>query len=117
MSAAPLSAAQGKSLRRKLCLMMFVQIFIWGAWFELGFDFIPSLGFAGWQNALIFGAFNIGALVALMFSTQYADRKFAAEKFLALSHAVGGAAMIGLFFLPYPLGTEPGQNLTVKVTK
>ena len=105
------------SLKFKLCAMMFVQIFIWGAWFELGFDFIPSLGFAGWQNALIFGAFNVGAIVALLFSTQFADRKFAAEKFLAFSHLVGGAAMIGLFYLPGDLGTNPGQNLTVKVTK
>src|SRR6187549_3063296 len=111
MSADSLSAPQGKSLRRKLCLMMFLQIFIWGAWFELGFDFIPSLGFTGWQNALIFGAFNIGAVVALLFSTQFADRKFAAEKFLALSHVVGGAAMLGLFFIPYELGTNPGQIL------
>src|SRR4051794_19748767 len=95
--APPLDSPQEKALRRKLSLMMFLQIFIWGAWFELGFDYIPSLGFAGWQNALIFGAFNIGALVALLFSTQFADRKFAAEKFLGISHVIGGAAMIGLF--------------------
>src|SRR5204863_6226730 len=105
------------SVRFRLCLMMFLQIFIWGAWFELGFDYIPSLKFAGWQNAMIFGAFNIGALVALLFSTQFADRKFAAEKFLGVSHVIGGLAILGLFFLPYPLGTDPGQNLTVKVTK
>ncbi len=98
-SADPLATPQEKTLRRKLSLMMFVQIFIWGAWFELGFDYIPSLGFAGWQNALIFGAFNIGALVALLFSTQFADRKFAAEKFLGVSHLIGGAAILGLFFI------------------
>jgi hypothetical protein len=89
--------------------MMFVQIFIWGAWFELGFDYIPSLKFAGWQNALIFGAFNIGALVAMLFSTQFADRKFAAEKFLGISHVIGGAAILGLFFLQVPVGTNPGD--------
>ena len=47
----------------------------------------------------IFGAFNVGALVALFFSTQFADRKFAAEKFLAFSHLVGGLAILGLFFI------------------
>jgi hypothetical protein len=109
MSADPLSTPQEKSLRRKLCLMMFVQIFIWGAWFELGFDYIPSLKFTGLQNALIFGAFNIGALVALLFSTQFADRMFAAEKFLGVSHVIGGVAILGLFFLQVPVGTNPGD--------
>lgn len=115
MSADPLSTPQEKSLRRKLCLMMFVQIFIWGAWFELGFAYIPSLKFTGWQNALIFGAFNIGALVALLFSTQFADRKFAAEKFLGISHLIGGAAILGLFFLQAPVGTNPGEVAVAKI--
>ncbi|MFO0850085.1 MAG: MFS transporter [Gemmataceae bacterium] len=87
-------------MRFKLCLMMFLQFFIWGAWFELGFDYIPKLGFNNdWQLPLIFGAFNVGALVALFFSTQFADRYFAAEKFLAFSHLVGGLAIGGLFFI------------------
>lgn len=109
MSAAPLSTPHARSLRRKLCFMMFLQFFIWGAWFELGFDYIPKLGFSGWQNGLIFGAFNVGALVALFFSTQFADRKFAAEKFVAFSHLVGGLAILGLFFLQAKVGTNPGE--------
>ena len=100
MASADLSSPHEKALRRKLSLMMFLQFFIWGAWFELGFDYIPKLGFNGdWQLPLIFGAFNVGALVALFFSTQFADRKFAAEKFLALSHLIGGAAILGLFYV------------------
>ncbi len=105
-SADILSSSREKTLRRKLSLMMFLQIFIWGAWFELGFDYIPSLGFESWQNTLIFGAFNIGALVALFFSTQFADRKFAAEKFVAFSHLIGGLAILGLFFIRKEPGVE-----------
>lgn len=87
--------------RFQLSLMMFIQFFIWGAWFELGFDYIPTLGFnTDWQQPLVFGAFNVGALVALFFSTQFADRKFSAEKFLGVSHLIGGLAILGLFFLP-----------------
>ena len=93
-------------LKFKLALMMFLQFFIWGAWYELGFDYIPKLGFNNeWQLPLVFGAFNVGALVALFFSTQFADRKFAAEKFLAFSHLIGGLALIGLFFIK----KEPGE--------
>jgi MFS family permease len=103
-------------LRARLSLMMFLQFFIWGAWFELGFDYIPKLGFNNdWQLPLIFGAFNVGALVALFFSTQFADRKFAAEKFLAFSHLVGGLAILGLFFLPGKQGVAPGEFITIKV--
>ncbi len=115
MSADPLTTPRGSSLRFKLCVMMFLQIFIWGAWFELGFDYIPSLKFSGWQNALIFGAFNIGALVALLFSTQFADRKFAAEKFLGVSHLIGGAAILGLFFLQVPVGTHAGDVAQARI--
>jgi MFS family permease len=99
-------------LKLKLAVMMFLQFFIWGAWFEIGFSYIPSLGFNEkvmlpeflggefeWQVPLIFGAFNIGALVALFFSTQLADRTFAAERFVAFSHLVGGLAIGALFFL------------------
>jgi hypothetical protein len=112
-----IATPQETALRRKLSLMMFLQIFIWGAWFELGFDYIPSLGFESWQNTLIFGAFNVGALVALFFSTQFADRKFAAEKFLCFSHVIGGAAILGLFFLQGKLGSNPGEFLTVTLDK
>lgn len=94
-----MSALQS-GIRLKLSVMMFLQFFIWGAWFELGFDYIPRLGFNNeWQIPLIFGAFNVGALVALFFSTQFADRRFAAEKFLAFSHLVGGVAILGLYFV------------------
>jgi nucleoside transporter len=106
-SADLLATPQEKALRRKLSLMMFLQFFIWGAWFELGFDYIPKLGFNNdWQLPLIFGAFNVGALVALFFSTQFADRKFAAEKFVAFSHLIGGLAIMGLFFIRKEPGAE-----------
>ncbi|MGL6094393.1 MAG: MFS transporter, partial [Fimbriiglobus sp.] len=106
MSSAPPPAGPIPGLRLKLSVMMFLQFFIWGAWFELGFDYIPRLGFNGdWQLPLIFGAFNVGALVALFFSTQFADRKFAAEKFLAFSHLIGGLAILGLYFVR----KEPGE--------
>jgi nucleoside transporter len=96
----PIAAMTG-GVRFRLSVMMFLQFFIWGAWFELGFDYIPTLGFSEWwQPAFVFAAFNVGAVVALFFSTQFADRNFAAEKFLAFSHLVGGLAILGLFFLP-----------------
>ncbi|MFO0937615.1 MAG: MFS transporter [Gemmataceae bacterium] len=95
-----MTASAPAGLKLKLAIMMFLQFFIWGAWFELGFVYIPGLKFPDpWMVPLIFGAFNIGSLMALFFSTQFADRKFAAEKFVSVSHLIGGLAIGGLFFL------------------
>lgn len=91
-------------LKFRLSMMMFLEFFIWGAWFPLIFGYLPSLGFAdgSWGQTLILWTFNISAVIALFFSTQFADRNFAAEKFLSFSHLIGGLAMLGLFFIRKP---------------
>jgi nucleoside transporter len=101
----------------KLAVMMFLQFFIWGAWYPLIFGYLPSLGFGEWEQFFIVAAFNVAALVAMFFSTQFADRNFAAEKFVAFSHLVAGAAMLGLYFVrrpPYvpdlPSDQQPSAN-------
>jgi nucleoside transporter len=82
--------------RFKLSLMMFLEFFIWGAWFPLVFGYLPSLGFTATQQAWTLGAFNMAAFVAMFFSTQFADRNFSAERFLAFSQLVGGLAILAL---------------------
>lgn len=97
------------NLKFRLGMMMFLELFIWGAWFELNFGYLPSLGFnSEWQQPLILGAFNLGALFALFVGTQFADRRYAAEKYLAFSHLIGGAAILGLFFVEKGWATEIG---------
>src|SRR5947207_10458226 len=86
------------SIRVKLFLMMVLQFFIWGAWLPLIFGYLPSLGFSPAEQSWILNAFPLAAVVGMFFSNQYADRHFAAEKFLAFSHLVGGVAMLGLAF-------------------
>lgn len=84
--------------RLKLFLMMVLEFFIWGAWLPLIFGYLPSLGFSSLQQSLILNAFPFAAIIGMFFSNQYADRHFAAEKFLAFSQFVGGLAMLGLAF-------------------
>ena len=86
------------SPRLKLFVMMVLEFFIWGAWLPLIFGYLPSLGFTPGQQSLILNAFPIAAIVGMFFSNQFADRNFAAEKFLGFSHLVGGLAMLGLAF-------------------
>src|SRR5215470_12722761 len=97
--------AMNRAVRLKLFSMMVLEFFIWGAWYPLIFGYLPSLGFtSAWEQGLILGTFNLAALVALFFGTQFVDRNFAAEKFLAFSMLVGGLAILGLFFIRKPPG-------------
>src|ERR1700722_6508616 len=86
------------AVRFKLFLMMVLEFFIWGAWLPLIFGYLPSLGFSPGQQSAILDAFPVAAIVGMFFSNQFADRNFAAEKFLAFSHLIGGLAMLGLAF-------------------
>jgi nucleoside transporter len=85
-----------KAIRFKLILMMVLEFFIWGAWFPLIFAYLPSLGFTPGQQTWILNAFPIAAIVGMFFSNQFADRNFAAERFLAVSHLIAGVAMLSL---------------------
>lgn len=92
----PLSASS-MSIRAKLSVMMFLEFFIWGAWLPPSFGYFGSgaLNFTDWQQFLLNIAFPVSAIVAMFFANQFVDRNFAAEKFLAFSHLVGGLAILG----------------------
>jgi len=62
----------------------------------LNYGYLPILKFSSWQQGWILSLFGIAAILAMFFSTQFADRNFAAERFMAFSHLVGGAAILGL---------------------
>ena len=85
-------------IRFRLFLMMILEFFIWGCWLPLIYAYLPSLKFSPGEQAWVLNAFPIAAIVGMFFSNQYADRHFAAEKFLAFSHLVGGVAMLSLAF-------------------
>ncbi len=92
----PDSIPMNRAIRLKLILMMVLEFFIWGAWFPLIFGYLPSLGYTPSQQSWILNAFPIAAIVGMFFSNQFADRNFAAEKFLSASHLIGGVAMLSL---------------------
>ena len=97
LAAAPVYPA---GIKTKLTVMMLLELFIWGAWLPPLFHLMGAegLNFNGWQQFAIGSCFAIASVVGIFFSNQFADRNFSAEKFMAFSHLVGGAALIGLFF-------------------
>jgi nucleoside transporter len=86
------------TIRLKLFLMMVLEFFIWGAWLPLIFGYLPSLHFSPAEQSWILNAFPISAIIGMFFSNQYADRHFAAQKFLSFSHLMGGVSILALAF-------------------
>jgi len=86
---------------KKLFVMMVLEFFIWGAWLPLiwGYMGADGLKFTDMQITWVGSAFAIASVVGIFFSNQFADRNFAAEKFMAFSHLVGGLAILGMYFV------------------
>ena len=99
------------TIRFKLSLMMFLEFFIWGAWFvTLGTYLLRNLHTSGVQVGVAFLTQSIGAIVAPFVIGLIADRFFSAQKILGVLHLAGavllwqaaGAADFGAFY-PYIL--------------
>ena len=72
--------------------MMFIQFFIWGAWYVTVGNYMTRVGMTDY----IYWAYTvgpIGAIISPFFSGMIADRFFATEKVLGVLHIVGGIAM------------------------
>ena len=67
-------------IRTRLSVMMFLEFLIWGAWYPLIFGYLPAIGFNNNEQTIALACFNVAAIVAMFFSTQFADRNFAAEE-------------------------------------
>ena len=94
--------------RLKLSLMMFLEFFIWGAWFvTLGTFLGSNLKASGSESAAVFSTQSWGAIVAPFIIGLIADRYFNAEKILGILHLIGAFLMyqmyqsddIGLFYI------------------
>lgn len=78
----------------RLSIMMFLQFFIWGAWYvTLGTYLGKGLGFDGGQIGKAYSAMPWGAVIAPLIVGMIADRFFSAQKVMAFMHIVGGAVL------------------------
>jgi nucleoside transporter len=82
------------TIRFKLSLMMFLEFFIWGAWFvTLGTYLLRNLHTTGTQVGVAVLTQSIGAIVAPFIIGLIADRFFSAQKILGVLHLAGAALL------------------------
>src|SRR3954451_16697730 len=98
--------------RLELSVMMFLEFFIWGAWFvTLGTFLINNLQANGAQTGAVSSTQSWGAIIAPFIIGLIADRFFNAEKILGVLHIIGAILMYQMYnatevsvFYPYVLG-------------
>ncbi|WND02703.1 nucleoside permease [Temperatibacter marinus] len=80
-------------LYAQLSTMMFLQFFIWGAWFVTLGTYLSGINFSGTDIGTAYLMNNIGAIISPFFIGMVADRYFASEKVMAVLHLVGGVTL------------------------
>ena len=82
-------------IRVRLGAMMFLEYFIWGAWYvTVGTWLSTTLHFSGQQVGLVAGTTAVGAIIAPFFVGLVADKLFATERVLAALHLAGAVLLL-----------------------
>ena len=90
-----------RTIRARLCLMMFLEFFIWGGWFvTLGSYLASNLHASGAQSGLAYSTQSWGAIIAPFIVGLIADRYINAERMLGALHLAGALLMYALYRAP-----------------
>ena len=73
--------------------MMFVQFFIWGAWYVGAPLYLVKIGFGGSDLGWTYAVGPLACILSPFFVGMVADRLFATEKILCALHVLGGGCM------------------------
>ena len=80
--------------RVKLSVMMFLQFFVWGAWYgQMSKYLLTQLHASGDQVGNAYAAFSLAMIIAPFFVGMIADRYFAAQKVLGILNLLGAGVL------------------------
>ncbi len=83
--------------RAQLSLMMFLEFFIWGAWYvTMGTYLATVLKADSLQIGAAYSAMAVASIISPFFIGMIADRFFAAQRLLGILHLIGAVL---LYFL------------------
>lgn len=83
-----------KYVQLRLSIMMFIQFFIWGAWYVTAPRFLAQIGFDGNDFGWTYSVGPIAAMISPFIVGMIADRFFSTERVLGVMHLLGGGAML-----------------------
>ena len=92
-------------LTSRLSIMMFLQFFVWGAWFATLGQCLGSNNLTAFAGDA-YGTAPLGAIFAPLFLGIIADRFFPSQKVMAVLFLIGG---VFLFLIPNVAGNEKGD--------
>lgn len=88
-------------IRVQLSLMMFLEFFIWGAWYVTMGTYLPNtLNTTDPETAMAYSTQSWGAILAPFIIGLIADRYINAEKILGILHLLGALLMYLLYTTP-----------------
>jgi nucleoside transporter len=97
------------SIRVQLSVMMFIQFFVWGAWFVTMGNYLGAgLGFEGSEIGRAYSTTGYAAILSPLFVGMIADRFFSAQKVMGILHLLGA----GLIYCASSV-TTPGMFFVV----
>jgi nucleoside transporter len=83
------------SIRTKLSIMMFLEFFVWGAWYVTAPNYLSTIGFTAKDFAWTYSVGPIAGMITPFFVGMVADRFFPAQRVLGVMHLLGAVIMFG----------------------
>src|SRR3977135_2892144 len=95
------------SIRAKLSVMMFLEFFIWGAWYVTAPNYLGTIGFKAEDFGTTYSVGPIAGMISPFFVGMIADRFFAAQRVLGVMHILGALIMFGATAMMKPASPSP----------
>jgi nucleoside transporter len=98
-----------KAIRTKLSAMMFLEFFVWGAWYVTAPNYLTTIGFKAGDIANTYSAGPIAGMLTPFFIGMIADRFFPAQVVLGVMHLLGAGLILAATTMMH--ASSPSANI------